>query len=159
MAPLYRATPYCPSPYAEDGFSKNPDFFINEQEVDGGFCDYMDGRSNTVAISDVSNYTAAWLCREFATEGIKKGDCYLPAVGEGVYLVTRHAQIVDGMQAINPRLDENISGISATGGYMFTCTESIERNRAYGIIWGSGCTMLSSKTSADTNHVLPFVAF
>lgn len=125
LAPLYRQTPYSPSPYGEDGISKNPDFFINEQGEFGGLCDEMDGKNNTnIIIHDYSANTAAGYCNNFTSEGIAQGDCYLPAAGEAVYLMVRHAQISNGILAINPEFDPHTtSGFSKANIIIHTSSE------------------------------------
>lgn len=115
-APLYRGSNPI-SQYGEDGVSKNPDFY-----VEGGLCDYMNGKENTqIIISHVNpqlecvgvdwktkeaisgtdstygNFPAAMACYRYYTKGTTQGDWYLPAMGEISFIVTRAKEISDGL--------------------------------------------------------------
>lgn len=168
IATLYHATnsPLAPSPYGADGVSPNPEFF-----VEGGLNEDMDGKGNTDIIianttadwsgttinnsANMGNYPAACCCRRFTSDGINAGDVYLPAAGEAIYLISRNAQIVDGIKAINPNLIYQL--IDGTSNF-WTSTE-FRMEYAWIISTVGGITTDVYKDNTSSYYVLGFVAF
>lgn len=110
---------YCPVPFLEDG-SANPQFY---QPLDGSgpyvnteFC----GAENTAALinhctgqpnwktdptienkQDENYHPAACCCWRYHTVGTKQGDWYLPAYGEGAYIMAQFNSINQTGSIIN----------------------------------------------------------
>lgn len=168
IATLYRAqnNPLAPSPYGADGISPNPEFF-----VEGGLNEDMDGKGNTDIIianttadwsgttinnsCSMGDYPAACCCRRFTSDGIAAGDVYLPAAGEVIYLISRNAQIVDSIKAINPDLiSQPINGTSN-----FWASTEFSMSYAWCVSTSGGNIYDVIKSNTSFYYVLGFVAF
>ena len=141
------------TPYAENGVSKNEEYFMQRQDnfvnnsttVWGGFGNYMHGKVKTeeeYMLGTVNSGNMVYsMLYNFKTYGTNRGDWYLPEIGELGYIPVRFNQIWQSIELILTH---------------YGLHDELDRSYWYAIAMGQ-CTPLLSSTRQSSSYVVSII--
>lgn len=159
---------YVISPYGEDGISKNPYFHLTDGT---GLNSYMNGsemseyvEDNLLSLEKYENYTghgwsAVYCSSQYHTIGTKKGDWYIPAIGETCYLWSRIENIRDAYKICS---DPNVSSTFNDWFGLMSSTLYLSTSSSYTYIYcqkinSSGGNFMTENAGQTSYPVLAFI--